>query len=124
MGQQRVDQRAVVVARGRMHDQAHRFVEHDQVRVLIQNGEGNRLRLRRGGDRRRDVEDIGRAEPGVLRRFGDGLAVALQAAFVYQGFDARAGESTGRLGQDAVDALARGFGADGQDKRSGRWRRV
>ncbi len=74
MRQQRVDQRAVLVARRRMHDQAGRLVQHQQVRVLEQDRERHRLRLRAGGDRRGRLQRVGQpgctAPPGRSRQPG------------------------------------------------------
>ena len=46
MGEQGVDQGAVFVAGRRMHDQAGGLVEHEQVGVLVEDGEGDRLAAR------------------------------------------------------------------------------
>ena len=53
--QECVDQGAVRVTRGRMHHHAGRLVDDDQIRVVVENVQGQRLgpRRRRGG--RRDV---------------------------------------------------------------------
>ena len=71
MRQQRVDQRAVLVAGGGMHDETGRLVEHDQVGVLVKDGEGDRLRLGRGRRGRRQVEHVGGARPHRLGRFAE-----------------------------------------------------
>ena len=55
MGQQGIDQRAVLVARGRVDDQAGRLVEHDQVAVLEQDGQRDVLRQGDRGDRGGDA---------------------------------------------------------------------
>ena len=67
MRQQGVDQRAVLVAGGGMHDQPGGLVEHDQVGVLVEDGERDRLRLGRGGRGRRQVEDCRWRRAGPAR---------------------------------------------------------
>ena len=49
MGDQRIDQGAVGIAGRRMHHQAGRLVDHDQVVVFIDDLERNILALRQGG---------------------------------------------------------------------------
>ncbi len=58
MGQQSIDQGTVWVAGCRMHHQAHRFIDDDQVLILIDHAERDRLGER---DRR------------ARRRYGDGI---------------------------------------------------
>ena len=55
--EQGVDQRAVGVAGGRMDDHARGLVDDHDVGVLVDDVERQRLRLRRGGRRRRHVDD-------------------------------------------------------------------
>ena len=54
--QQRVDQRAARVAGRRMHDHPGRLVDDDEVRVLVEDRQRQRLGLRRRVDRLRDVD--------------------------------------------------------------------
>ena len=58
MGDQGIDQGAGLVARRRMDDEARRFVDDDQVAVLVDHGEGNGFGQRRWrrclGDRHPD----------------------------------------------------------------------
>ena len=51
--QQRVDERAAGCARRRVDDHPRRLVEHDDVRILVDDAERQRLRLRSGGGRAR-----------------------------------------------------------------------
>ena len=46
MGDQRIDQRAVGIARRRMHHQPRRLVDDDEVLVLVDHVERNILALR------------------------------------------------------------------------------
>ncbi len=59
MMQERIDQRSVEIARGRVDDQPGGFVDNDQMIVLMDNGEGDVLRLvmRRYGVRYGDRAD-------------------------------------------------------------------
>lgn len=75
MGEEGVHQRPVLVARRRMHDQPGRLVQHNEMRVLVQDGQGDRLSLRRGRFRRRDVQAVASARTHRLGRVGDRLAV-------------------------------------------------
>ena len=50
--EQGVHERAARVARGRVHDHAGGLVDDDHVVILVQDREGQRLRLRLGIDRR------------------------------------------------------------------------
>ena len=56
MGDQRVDQRAGLVAGGGMHDQPLRLVDDDDVVILEHDIERDVLAFRLGGDRRRHVD--------------------------------------------------------------------
>ena len=78
MGQQRVDQRPVRIARRRMHHEARRLVHDDQVFVLEDDGERDRLGDGPGGRRLGDTHLEGLAQfdpPGGLgyprARLGD-----------------------------------------------------
>ena len=110
MGQQRIDQRAVQIARRRMHDEARGLVQHDQVGILEQDGQGNVLRLRRGGRRRRDVQAVERAGAHRFGRVLDQEAVAARLAGLDQCLDAGARERTYRVSEEAVGTHAGGLG--------------
>ena len=73
MGDQRVDQRAVGIARRRMHDEPRRLVDDDEVLVLVDDVERNILALRLGGRGGGHVDRVGlaRFDPvvGVSYRF-------------------------------------------------------
>ena len=45
MGQQSIDEGAVVMTGGRMDNQTSRFVKHENVRILVANIEGDCLRF-------------------------------------------------------------------------------
>ena len=83
MGDQRVDQRAVGIARGRMDDEPGRLVDDDEILVLVDDVERDILALRRGGHGRRHL-DTRKSSPGltlilasliVVRRTRDGAAL-------------------------------------------------
>ncbi len=71
MAQQRVDQRAAVMSRRRMHHQARRLIDHDHVVVFIHDREGNRFgdKLRRRG--RRHAHDDHIARPDLVTGLAD-----------------------------------------------------
>lgn len=109
MGQQRVHQRAILIARRGMHDQPCRLVQHDQVRILMQDGQRNILRLGQGRDGRRDIKRVKRAGANGLGGFPQGVTIPAGMAFDDQGLDAGAGERTYRLGKEAIGAHAGRF---------------
>ena len=68
MVKQRVDQRTSRVTRRRVNDQTRRFVHHDQIRILVQNRQGDCLRYQGRGQRLRWHRLQGRARPDALTR--------------------------------------------------------
>jgi hypothetical protein len=105
MGQQGVHECPFPIARRRMHHEARWFIQHDQVLILVQNRERDRLRFRRRGHRLGNQQSID--SPGTRRfgRLGDKFAVARQSSLAYQRLDARAGDRADLLGQQSVDPL-------------------
>jgi len=69
MGQQRIDQRAILIAGRGVHHKARRFIKHDQIRILMQYGQGNILRLGQGRDGGRDIKRVKRAGANSLGGF-------------------------------------------------------
>jgi len=73
MGEERIDQRAVEIARRGMHNQTCRFVDDEQVGILMNDDEryGLRLRFGRSGQGNVDHENLARFDPlvGVSYRF-------------------------------------------------------
>ncbi len=122
MGQQRVDQRAVGIARRGMNHQPSRLVEHDHMLVLEPDDEVHRLRLRLVGDRRRQCDDeaLARFDPhrGVRYR----RAVQAYLAGLYETLQPRARQRRKTRGKQPVKSLARfplfyGDGFHGSDHR-------
>ncbi len=108
MGDQRVDQRAGFVARGRMHHEASGLVDDDDVVVLIDDIERDILAHRLGGGRFRHIDcdriagsDMisGIANGGVL----DGGAVDRNLAGEDQRLQPRPGKFGKVFGQHAVE---------------------
>ena len=91
MGEEGVDQRAVLVAWGRVHDEASWLVEHDEITVLEQDGEGNRLREGPRADGGGGVEDVERAGADGLGRVAQQDSVSQDRSGLDQGLDAGAG---------------------------------
>ena len=56
--EQGVDQRSARMPRRRVDDHARGLVEHDQIRILEENPQRQRLGLGRGGCRRRNVDGV------------------------------------------------------------------
>lgn len=109
MGQKRIDQSAILIARRGMHDQPRGFVQHDKVRILMQYGQGNILRLGQGRDGRRDFQRVKRAGANGLGGFAERLTIPAGMALDNQGLDAGAGERTYRLSKEAIGAHAGRF---------------
>ena len=73
MGDERVDERPRLVPRRRMHHEPCRLVDDDEVVVLVDDGERDRLALRLRGSGRRQVER--HARPGCSFRPGSSTGV-------------------------------------------------
>ncbi len=107
MGDQRVDQRAVGIAGRRMHDEAGRLVDDDEVGVLIDDGKRDVLAERRGGQRRRHRDGVG------LARFDPEIAVSYRLARVRHGagreqlLKTRTADIAERCGEEAVQPPSR-----------------
>ena len=110
--QQAVDQGAGPMARRRMHDETGRFVDDQQLSILVHHGKGHRFRPP-WRDRR------------VLGVHGNGLAAAdLVSGFTWLAIDQHppcfdpGGESTARIavapfGKALIKALTDGLGGKG-----------
>ncbi len=123
MGEQGVDQGAFLVAGGGMHDQPGGLVQHDEMAVLEQDGEGDGLRLGDGADRVGRGDGIGGAGADRVGGLGEQRAVTRGVAGFDQGLDAAAGERADGFGEEAVGALAGGFGGRDDDMGFWHWRR-
>ncbi len=104
MVEERVDQCAVVVAGGRMDDEAGGLVDDDQRVVLEQDVERNVLRdgFGRLGRRLHEVEPV--AGRDLLRGVGERCAVEFHGASPYQRLDARARQRRHGAGERRVGA--------------------
>ncbi len=109
MGEQRVHQGAVLVAGSGVDDETRGLVEHQNVFVLVEDGEGDGLRLRGGGDGGRLAEFVERAGADGFGGYREGGTVAACVAGFDQAFDTGAGERAAGVRQEAVGALAGGF---------------
>jgi hypothetical protein len=111
--EQRIDQRALRVAGGRMDDHACGLVDDDDVLVLIHNVEIVIFWLRRGADGVWDVDGnrISGAHDAI-RRYG--LAIDRDLAVFNQALNLRSRLSAEYARQIAIDADARIVGQDAQ----------
>ena len=113
MVQERVDERAGIVAGARVDDEARGLVDHDQLGVLMHDGERNVLRLRAGGDGGRHLDHDRLAGLHLLRGARHHLAVdadlpginerfqtAARQIRRFAGLDFR--ETTRQIGVDAL----------------------
>ena len=74
MMQQRIDQRPIAVARGRVDDQPGRLFYDDQMLVLERDLQGDILRCRGGGDRLGHADAKAGSWLGLQRRLERGRA--------------------------------------------------
>ena len=119
--EERIHERAVGVARGRMDDQACRLVEHQEIAVFMEDVEIKRLRLGFGRNRGGDIDDV------ALARFDLAGRLFYRRATVSQGhaaaFDQRlhAAAREGRQGsrQGAVEPFAGGALVEGHNMAAG-----
>ena len=111
MGDQRIDEGAGLIAGRRMHDQAGRLVDDDQLGVLVDDVERDRLRLRGRRLRRRHGHGDLVAGTEAPARLGHRHAVDFHGA----GEDERLGAGTAQFGH--------GLGNEGIETRSRRARR-
>jgi hypothetical protein len=111
---QGVDQGAILMAGSGVDDHAGGFIEHGKVFILIEEGEGQFLRLSGGGAVFWQGEGDGISGDDVVVRL-HGASVEEDGPFFDQGLDAGSGEVWPGLGEPAVEALARGAGRVGPD---------
>jgi len=109
MGQQRIDQRAILIAGGRMHHKPCRLIQHNQIRILMQDRQRNILWLWQGRDGGRDFKRVKRAGANGVCGFAEHLTIPAGMARNNQGLDAGAGERTYRLSKEAIGAGAGRF---------------
>ena len=106
MGEQGVDQRAILVARRRMHDQPGRLVQHDQVGVFVKNGERIACAPGRRRQRERECQHIARAAPDRLGGLLQRDSVAACQPFRISDLTRDARKVAAGFGEEAVGPLA------------------
>ena len=106
MREERVDERLVGIARRRMHGEARRLHDDDEMRVLVQDLERDRLRARLGrpGRRNHDKEALARFDPPRRLRYDS--PAARHPPFQDQRFEARARERRQRRGEQLIEPPA------------------
>jgi hypothetical protein len=112
MGNQRIDQRAAGMPRGRMHDEPRRLVDHDQLVVLEHDLERDVLArgLRLLGLRHVHHDRVARVDP--LARIADRAAADRDLAVEDQRLETGA-RQLGMSGEHAVQPSARLLARDG-----------
>ncbi len=114
--QQAVDQRPVGLTVPRMNDQVDRFVDDDEVVVLVDHGDLDRLGLR-CGRRRRGNRDLDAGACAKRRtRLGGRGAVDRDEAVVDPARQGRAGAFGKPLVKESIEARSRGVRPDLQPK--------
>lgn len=113
VGDQRIDERAVGVAGGGVHDEARRLVDDDEVVVLVGDRERDRLALRLGRLRRRQLhsEYLGWFDPQARVTYGSSRSPYMPGPD--QSLDARAAYVGKKFGEHPVQALSRMLGTHG-----------
>ena len=101
--QQRVDQRAVRVAGGRMHHHALGFVDDDQIVILVDDIQRDVLGLGLDGLRFRQVDTVGSAGDNFVF-FVDTAAAAGHSALLHQVLQGAAGKLDALPCQPGVQA--------------------
>ena len=71
-----------------MHDQAGRLVQHDQVGILVQDGERDGLRRGEGGNRSGLLQAVACPDADRFGRIADHVPVPQHRRFQHQGLDA------------------------------------
>jgi hypothetical protein len=102
---QRIDQRSGQIARGGMHHEAGRLVDHDQLGVLVDNGKLDGFGPGRGVRRRGHPQGDRGARVDAVSRIADRSAIDRDFAGQDQGFQARARKS-GVSGEHAIDPFS------------------
>jgi hypothetical protein len=113
VGEQRVDQRAVGVARGRVDHHSRRLVDRDQVTVLVEHVERQLLRLHVGRRRGRHGDFNPVAVMHEVGRLGHGPVAGHQPRPDPAG-DLRARPPATGPGEEAVEAQALVLGRNRQ----------
>src|SRR5258706_5364852 len=108
MGEQRVDQRAVDIAGGGMHDEAGGFDEDDEVGILVQDAKRNVLRDRVGGRGRGHDDRIGLARFDPVIGVSYRRVVVLDVALLDQSLQPRARHLGESARQEVVQPPALG----------------
>ena len=121
MMQERVDEGTVRVAGGGMHDHAGRLVDHDEIRVVVKDIQGQRFRAwrRRGGRRDVDSHDVAGADGEAGARGGP---VEPDPALPDQPLDLRSGSAAETSRQKLVETAAGVIDRHVEIHVLGRWR--
>jgi len=120
MVKQRVDERAGPVARARMDDETDRFVDHDQIVVLVKDRQVDRLGFRFSRSWLRHAEADDGARHQLRLRLVHRLAVDMNFTGANQRLDAAAGQiGAGLRRQPLVEAHACGIFPDMEDFQTG-----
>ncbi len=103
VGDQRIDQRAGFVAGGRMHDETFRFVDDDDVVVLVDDVERDVLRFRLGGNGGRHVDCDRIARGDMISGVANGPGADRNRTCEDQGFQSRPRQLRRSRRQHAVE---------------------
>ena len=106
MGDQGIDQRTGPVAGGRMNDETRGLFDDDDVVVLVNHGERDRLRAWPCRTRRRHVNLDGSSGIDPMTGIADRMPVDLDRAGLDQGFQPRARQVGEVAGQQPIEPFA------------------
>lgn len=115
--QQRVDQGAVGMAHRRVHHQAHRLVDHDEVRVLPDNVQvdGLRLGVQRGASGGAELDALAGMQPERSRARPAVDEHGTRLVQIHTDAAARQVGATGSQEHVQARALVAGFDREGAD---------
>src|SRR5579875_1490313 len=111
MGDQRIHERPIGVPWRRMHDEPGRFINHDQLFVLVDDDEGDGLSLRASFLSLGDEYGESLTEPDLARRVCDRRRTRPYVTLLDQALDTRARQRRDSPGQDGVNPSARILGS-------------
>ena len=113
MGDEGIDERARLVAGGRVNDEASGLVEDDEILVLVDDVERDALCARGRGRGGGTVSSTRWPDAHGESRIIDDAAIDARMTRRDEGLDARAGQRADARGQEAIEAIAR-LGREGQ----------
>jgi len=118
VGDEGIHEGAFGVSRRGMHNHVRRFVDDNEVAILVDHAEGHFLSARLGGDRRRQYNFERVARLDAVGAIVDGVTIAIgDISGADQRLDARTAQPIDALGEQLIEAGSRIFLARGELQR-------